>query len=163
MPKPRSVHVLPASAVHETLLVANLHGINFASAHGAYAAQLEAVDLVHKLLEVLGAILVLLHPGLGELAALDLLEDLPHVVLDAIVDYLPSPVDVPPVIGHRPFKEDEHIERKPDDAEPFSALAFKIMSDPYVGRLTYLRVYSGVLSSGNTARAKTNSSRCGSG
>jgi elongation factor G len=72
-----------------------------------------------------------------------------QLVLDAIVDYLPSPVDVPPVEGHLPLKEDEHVERKPDDAEPFSALVFKIMSDPYVGRLTYLRVYSGVLHSGS--------------
>ena len=72
-----------------------------------------------------------------------------QLVLDAIVDFLPSPVDVPPVIGHKPFKEDEHVERKPSDDEPFSALAFKIMSDPYVGRLTYLRVYSGVLKSGS--------------
>jgi elongation factor G len=72
-----------------------------------------------------------------------------QLLLDAIVHYLPSPIDVPPVEGHRPFKEDEHIERKPEDAEPFSALAFKIMSDPYVGRLTYLRVYSGVLHSGS--------------
>ena len=69
-------------------------------------------------------------------------------LLDAIVAYLPSPVDVPPVEGHAPFKEDEHVERAPDDAEPFSALAFKIMTDPYVGRLTYLRVYSGVLRAG---------------
>src|SRR5512141_1994902 len=53
------------------------------------------------------------------------------LVLDAIVDYLPSPVDVPPVIGHKPLKEDEHIERKPSDDEPFAALAFKIMSDPF--------------------------------
>jgi elongation factor G len=72
-----------------------------------------------------------------------------QLVLDAIVDYLPSPTDVPPVIGHRPLKEDEQVERKPEDTEPFSALAFKIMSDPYVGRLTYLRVYSGVLKSGS--------------
>jgi elongation factor G len=72
-----------------------------------------------------------------------------QLLLDAIVHYLPSPIDVPPVEGHRPFKEDDHIERKPEDAEPFSALAFKIMSDPYVGRLTYLRVYSGVLHSGS--------------
>ena len=50
--------------------------------------------------------------------------------------------------GHLPFKEDDQVERKPSDDEPFSALAFKIMSDPYVGRLTYLRVYSGVLQSG---------------
>ena len=72
-----------------------------------------------------------------------------QLVLDAVVQYLPSPVDVPPVEGHRPFHEDDHIVRGPDDAEPFSALAFKIMSDPYVGRLTYLRIYSGVLHSGS--------------
>jgi elongation factor G len=72
-----------------------------------------------------------------------------QLVLDAIVDYLPSPQDVPPVVGHLPLKEDDHVERKPEDDEPFSALAFKIMSDPYVGRLTYLRLYSGVLKSGS--------------
>jgi elongation factor G len=69
-------------------------------------------------------------------------------LLDAIVAYLPSPSEVPPVEGHLPQKEDEHVTRAPEDSEPFSALAFKIMSDPYVGRLTYLRVYSGVLRSG---------------
>jgi elongation factor G len=72
-----------------------------------------------------------------------------QLVLDAIVQYLPSPLDVPPVEGHLPGREDEHVLRDADDAEPFSALAFKIMSDPYVGRLTYLRVYSGVLHSGS--------------
>jgi elongation factor G len=72
-----------------------------------------------------------------------------QLVLDAIVAYLPSPLDVPPVEGHPPLDEDVHLLREPDDAEPFSALAFKIMSDPYVGRLTYLRVYSGVLHSGS--------------
>ncbi len=72
-----------------------------------------------------------------------------QLVLDAIVAYLPSPLEVPPVEGHRPLREDDHIMREPDDAQPFSALAFKIMSDPYVGRLTYLRVYSGVLHSGS--------------
>ena len=74
-----------------------------------------------------------------------------QLVLDAIVR-LPavSPQDVPPVVGHLPYKEDDHVERKPEDDEPFSALAFKIMSDPYVGRLTYLRLYySGVLQSGS--------------
>ena len=76
-----------------------------------------------------------------------------QLVLDAVVQYLPSPLDVPPVEGHKPFKEDEQVTREPDDAEPFSALAFKIMSDAYVGRLTYLRVYSGVLHSG-LARAE---------
>jgi len=72
-----------------------------------------------------------------------------QLLLDAIVAYLPSPVDVPPVEGHLPDREDDHVERAPDDAAPFSALAFKIMSDPYVGRLTYLRVYSGVLHAGS--------------
>jgi elongation factor G len=72
-----------------------------------------------------------------------------QLVLDAIVHYLPSPLDVPPLEGHKPFKEDEHVLREPDDSQPFSALAFKIMSDAYVGRLTYLRVYSGVLHSGS--------------
>jgi elongation factor G len=68
-------------------------------------------------------------------------------LLDAIVAYLPSPIDVPPVSGLAP-KTREQIERKADDAEPFSALAFKIMSDPFVGRLTYIRLYSGVLRTG---------------
>ena len=68
-------------------------------------------------------------------------------MLDAVVDFLPSPVDLPPTQGTKPGK-DEVLERKPDDAEPFSALAFKIMTDPYVGKLTYLRVYSGTLGKG---------------
>jgi elongation factor G len=72
-----------------------------------------------------------------------------QLVLDAVVQYLPSPVDVLPVEGHLPDKEDAHVQRRPDDDEPFSALAFKIMSDAYVGRLTYLRVYSGVLRAGS--------------
>jgi elongation factor G len=72
-----------------------------------------------------------------------------QLLLDAVVHYLPSPSDVPAVVGHLPNREDEHVQRPPEDMEPFSALAFKIMSDPYVGRLTYLRVYSGVLQSGS--------------
>jgi elongation factor G len=67
-------------------------------------------------------------------------------LLDAVVYYLPSPQDIPPVSGHSPAGAGE--ERAADDHEPFSALVFKIMSDPYVGRLTYARVYSGVLRSG---------------
>ena len=78
-----------------------------------------------------------------------------QLVLDAVVHYLPSPLDVPPVEGHKPFKEDEHVTREADDSEPFSALAFKIMTDPYVGRLTYLRVYSGVLHSGTHVLNRT--------
>jgi elongation factor G len=72
-----------------------------------------------------------------------------QLLLDAVVHYLPSPSDVPAVEGHLPEREDEHVQRPPEDTQPFSALAFKIMSDPYVGRLTYLRVYSGVLRSGS--------------
>ncbi|HZA19650.1 MAG TPA: elongation factor G, partial [Actinomycetota bacterium] len=68
-------------------------------------------------------------------------------LLDAICWYLPSPLDVPPYEGTDPTNGEKVI-RRPDDHEPFSALAFKIMSDPYVGRLTYLRVYSGTLRSG---------------
>ncbi|MBA2325473.1 MAG: elongation factor G [Actinobacteria bacterium] len=70
-------------------------------------------------------------------------------LLDAVVDYLPSPVDVPPVDGTDPKGEDK-LERAPDDDEPFSALAFKIMSAPHVGKLTYFRVYSGKLAVGSS-------------
>ena len=69
-------------------------------------------------------------------------------LLDAVVDYLPSPVDVAGDPGHRRQAENE-LERKADDSEPFAALAFKIMSDPYVGKLTYFRVYSGKLAAGS--------------
>ena len=69
-------------------------------------------------------------------------------LLDAVVDYLPSPLDVPPVVGINPDTDQEE-ERKPSNKEPFSSLAFKIMTDPYVGKLTYLRVYSGRLDSGS--------------
>jgi elongation factor G len=71
-----------------------------------------------------------------------------QAMLDAVIDYMPSPVDIPPVKG-----EDEKgkpAERKASDDEPFAALAFKIMTDPYVGQLTFIRVYSGVLNSGDT-------------
>ncbi|OYV59010.1 MAG: elongation factor G [Actinobacteria bacterium 21-73-9] len=79
-------------------------------------------------------------------------------MLDAVVDFLPSPLDLPPTQGTLPGKEDV-VERKPDDAEPFSALAFKIMTDPYVGKLTYLRVYSGTLEKGETVINTTKGSR----
>jgi len=69
-------------------------------------------------------------------------------VLDAVVDYLPSPLDLPPVRGTHP-KTGEEILRKPQDEEPFTALAFKIATDPYVGNLTYFRVYSGSLKRGS--------------
>jgi elongation factor G len=71
-----------------------------------------------------------------------------QTLLDAVVDYLPSPVDIPPVQGAN-MKTDEPIERAASDDAPFSALAFKIMSDPYVGKLTYFRVYSGKIGAGS--------------
>ena len=70
-------------------------------------------------------------------------------MLDAVVDFLPSPVDLPPTQGTKPGKEDV-LERRPADDEQFAALAFKIMTDPYVCKLTYLRVYSGTLEKGDT-------------
>ncbi len=70
-------------------------------------------------------------------------------LLNAVIDYLPSPVDVPAITGHEPHHDDTVIERHSDDNEPFAALAFKIMTDPYVGKLTYFRVYSGSLPAGS--------------
>jgi len=77
-------------------------------------------------------------------------------ILDAVVDYLPSPLDIPPVRGHTPDGKEE--ERQTSDKAPFSALAFKIMADPFVGQLTYIRVYSGRVESGqavyNSAKSR---------
>ncbi|RKX25367.1 MAG: elongation factor G [Candidatus Zixiibacteriota bacterium] len=70
-------------------------------------------------------------------------------LLDAIVDFLPSPLDMPPIEGTHPDKPEKELLRKPDTAEPLSALAFKIATDSYVGRLTYLRVYSGEIKAGS--------------
>ena len=79
-------------------------------------------------------------------------------LLDAVIAYLPAPTDVPAIEGFKPGNEDEKIERHPDDAEPLSALAFKIAADPHLGKLTYVRVYSGVLQAGtqvlNSAKGK---------
>ncbi len=69
-------------------------------------------------------------------------------MLDAIVDYLPSPVDIPSIQGHAVNDEDTVVERHADPNEPFAALAFKIMSDPHLGKLTYIRIYSGTLEAG---------------
>ncbi len=71
-----------------------------------------------------------------------------QAMLDAVIDFMPSPIDVPPIKGH--LDNDEIAERHADDAEPFAALAFKIATDPFVGNLTFFRVYSGVLNSGDT-------------
>jgi elongation factor G len=78
-------------------------------------------------------------------------------MLDAVVDYLPSPLDIPAVTGIDPDKGEDAdpIERKADDKEPFSGLAFKIMTDPFVGQLTFFRVYSGTLTSGSSVSNST--------
>ena len=77
-------------------------------------------------------------------------------LLDAVIDFLPSPLDVPAVIGHLPQQDETEVERAADEDAPFAALAFKIATDPYVGRLTYFRVYSGTAKAGSKA---LNSSR----
>ncbi|AGY82680.1 MULTISPECIES: elongation factor G [Carnobacterium] len=81
-----------------------------------------------------------------------------QLMLDAVVDYLPSPLDVPAIQGILPDSE-ETVERHADDNEPFSALAFKVMTDPYVGRLTFFRVYSGTLQAGSYVQNSTKGKR----
>jgi len=77
-----------------------------------------------------------------------------QLLLDAIIDYLPSPLDIPPVIGISP-EDGSKITRRADDSEPFSALAFKVMTDPFVGQLTFIRVYSGVLQASSSVYNST--------
>jgi elongation factor G len=77
-----------------------------------------------------------------------------QLLLDAIVDYLPSPLDIPPVMGISP-EDGSKIMRRAEDSEPFSALAFKVMTDPFVGQLTFIRVYSGVLHAGSSVYNST--------
>jgi elongation factor G len=79
-------------------------------------------------------------------------------LLDAVTDFLPAPTDLPPTVGTKPGTDIE-VTRKAEDSEPFSALAFKIMTDPYVGKLTYLRVYSGSLQKGDTVINTTKGSK----
>lgn len=81
-----------------------------------------------------------------------------QLLLDAVVDYLPSPLDIPPIKGINPTTNEEEV-RLASDEEPFSALAFKIMSDPYVGKLSFLRIYSGVLKSGTYVYNSTKNKR----
>ncbi|SDN13501.1 elongation factor G [Sediminibacillus halophilus] len=81
-----------------------------------------------------------------------------QLLIDGVIDYLPSPIDVPPIEGHVPQTE-EKVVRKSDDSEPFSALAFKVATDPYVGKLTFFRVYSGTLNSGSYVRNSTKDKR----
>jgi len=73
-----------------------------------------------------------------------------QAMLDAVVDYLPSPLDIPAIEGHDEHAHEKRVERHPSDAEPFSALAFKIMTDPFVGQLVFFRVYSGTVKSGDS-------------
>ncbi|AZU59907.1 elongation factor G [Neobacillus mesonae] len=80
-------------------------------------------------------------------------------MLDAVIDYLPSPLDVPSIKGHVPGSEEEVVERHSSDEEPFAALAFKVMTDPYVGKLTFFRVYSGTLESGSYVQNSTKGKR----
>ena len=80
------------------------------------------------------------------------------MLLDAFVDYMPAPSDVPAIKGVNP-KTDEEEERKSSDDEPFAALAFKIMTDPYVGRLSFFRVYSGTLTTGSSVLNATKGKR----
>ncbi|MFL6299706.1 MAG: elongation factor G, partial [Terriglobales bacterium] len=142
-------------------------------AEAAHALLVEAIaetddNLLHKFLE--GETITPAELKAGIRAATIALKVFPVLVgtsfknkgvqplLDAVVDYLPSPVDNPIVKGTDPDKG-EPIERKANDSEPFSALAFKIMADPFVGQLTFIRVYSGVLKSGegvlNTRKGRT--------
>src|SRR5687767_8299728 len=76
-------------------------------------------------------------------------------LLDAVIAYLPSPLDVPAIIGFKPGDESVKIERHPNDTDPFAALAFKIAADPHLGRLTYIRLYSGKLEAGSTVLNST--------
>jgi elongation factor G len=82
-----------------------------------------------------------------------------QLLLDAVINYLPSPADVPPVEGIEPGNPEKKLSRKPNDTEPFSALAFKIMNDPFVGHLTFFRVYSGTLTSGTSVLNATRGKR----
>ncbi|RLT43137.1 MAG: elongation factor G [Chloroflexi bacterium] len=80
-------------------------------------------------------------------------------LLDGVISYLPSPLDVPPIIAHAPNDLDVMIERPPSDDEPLTALAFKVVSDPFVGRLVFFRVYSGIVKSGDTVMNSTRNGR----
>src|SRR5690606_13833154 len=80
-------------------------------------------------------------------------------LLDAIIDYMPSPLDIPAIKGHDVDDPEVVVERHADDDEPFSALAFKIANDPYVGKLTFFRVYSGKLSAGSYVLNSTKGKR----
>ncbi|HCG2469474.1 TPA: elongation factor G [Staphylococcus aureus] len=82
-----------------------------------------------------------------------------QLMLDAVIDYLPSPLDVKPIIGHRASNPEEEVIAKADDSAEFAALAFKVMTDPYVGKLTFFRVYSGTMTSGSYVKNSTKGKR----
>ena len=82
-----------------------------------------------------------------------------HPLLDAVIDYLPSPIDVPSIKGTDTSDDSKIIERKPSEEDPFSALVFKVVTDQHVGRLVYLRIYSGTLESGANVYNSSNRSR----
>jgi elongation factor G len=82
-----------------------------------------------------------------------------QALLDAVIDFLPSPMDVPPIKGHLPHQDEHFDTRPPSDDAPFAALAFKIATDPFVGKLTFFRVYSGVLKSGSYVYNSTKDKR----
>jgi len=82
-----------------------------------------------------------------------------QALLDSVIDFLPAPSDIPPIKGHLPLHDETHVERAANDSEKFAALAFKIMTDPYVGRLTYFRVYSGSIKSGSYVYNSTKDKR----
>ena len=80
-------------------------------------------------------------------------------MIDAVLDYLPSPLDVKPIVGHRVSDEEEEVVARADDSADFAALAFKVATDPFVGKLTFFRVYSGTLSSGSYVKNSTKGKR----
>src|SRR5688500_654871 len=82
-----------------------------------------------------------------------------QALLDAVIDYLPSPIEVPAIQGHLPHHDEHFEERQVNDEAPFAALAFKIATDPFVGKLTFFRVYSGVLDSGSYVYNSTKDKR----
>jgi elongation factor G len=82
-----------------------------------------------------------------------------QALLDAVIDYLPAPVDIPPIKGHLPHHDETIVEREPSDDAPFAALASKIATDPFVGKLTFFRVYSGVLKAGSYVYNSTKDKR----
>ena len=82
-----------------------------------------------------------------------------QLMIDAVLDYLPSPLDVKPIVGHRVSDEEEEVVARADDSADFAALAFKVATDPFVGKLTFFRVYSGTLSSGSYVKNSTKGKR----